>query len=148
MKKRLKELWIKALESGYNQADGTLKTIRDDVVQHCCLGVLCEVIAKDTAPSSVQLAKRIVIRPDNINILNYEGEFDSTSVLDCILDELGMDEEVQSALMAANDEGTSFAEIADIIRKSGTLASYRTFANKDWNRLTPDPDAEEDNDER
>lgn len=45
MDARIKKLWVEALRSGeYRQAKGAL---RYDGVGHCCLGVLCEIAAKE-----------------------------------------------------------------------------------------------------
>lgn len=44
MKGKIKDIWVKALNSGeYKQTTGLLK----DDVGHCCLGVLCELYMKD-----------------------------------------------------------------------------------------------------
>jgi len=50
MDKRIKALWIEALESGeYKQSTGSLRYTPEDSGEpkFCCLGVLCEVAIKD-----------------------------------------------------------------------------------------------------
>lgn len=43
--KKIKTDWLNALKSGkYNKGRFSLKRVNDNVIQHCCLGVLCEVI--------------------------------------------------------------------------------------------------------
>lgn len=49
MDKELKSRWVEALESGkYKQGKGFLRDINDN---HCCLGVLCDIISKEGNPN-------------------------------------------------------------------------------------------------
>jgi hypothetical protein len=44
----LKARWVSELRSGkYKQGTGNLKVKADGVCEHCCLGVLCEIIAPE-----------------------------------------------------------------------------------------------------
>lgn len=44
----VKALWIEALVSGeYEQTDGTLSRTTSEGIEHCCLGVLCQVAIKE-----------------------------------------------------------------------------------------------------
>lgn len=49
MKKEWKDKWVAALRSGeYNQGVGALKSkVVDDIYTYCCLGVLCDLVAKE-----------------------------------------------------------------------------------------------------
>lgn len=51
MNKRIKNLWIKALESGkYRQTTGQLKELSTKTSKkpkYCCLGVLCDICSKE-----------------------------------------------------------------------------------------------------
>lgn len=53
LKPAVKELWLKALRSGeYKQGDSKLKKRNyGGTVQHCCLGVLCDIAAEQGAVS-------------------------------------------------------------------------------------------------
>lgn len=60
----IKEKWIKALRSGeYNQIDGRLAS--EDGSKHCCLGVLCELGAKE------KICKKVI---NNSEIIGYDDE--------------------------------------------------------------------------
>jgi hypothetical protein len=44
MKKRVMQMWVKALRSGgYPQTCGQLRDEQDGVTHYCCLGVLCDL---------------------------------------------------------------------------------------------------------
>ena len=48
MNKEIKEKWLKALRSGeYTQGQGFLKQMKDNTPQYCCLGILCDIAAKE-----------------------------------------------------------------------------------------------------
>lgn len=100
MKKELKDKWVAALCSGnYKQGAGCLK---DSKGQHCCLGVLCDII----------------------DPLGWEGlRWDGlTSILYYYkLQEIGLELDSQGHLTDMNDgnigiEPKGFVEIADWIK--------------------------------
>lgn len=48
MNLEVKEKWLQALRSGeYKQGEGWLKHSDEGETKHCCLGVLCEIYAKE-----------------------------------------------------------------------------------------------------
>lgn len=48
MNPTVKTKWLKALRSGkYKQGKGALRIIKDGETQYCCLGVLCDLYAKE-----------------------------------------------------------------------------------------------------
>jgi len=49
MKKRIKNKWLKELRSGaYKQGRGVMLKITDEGDEFCCLGVLCDIHARET----------------------------------------------------------------------------------------------------
>ena len=94
MNPELKAKWLEALRGGtYTQAREKLRTDEG----HCCLGVLCDVID----PSKWGKA------------LDWDG-WDSRLPLE-INRSAGIPCEIEALLIKMNDEGSSFAEIADYI---------------------------------
>lgn len=89
MDKDIKEKWVKALRSGeYKQGTGTFL---DDKNRYCCLGVLCAITNAQPVPFS------------------STGWMHLNKYLD-YCDE-------QAPLYRMNDDGASFAEIADYIEE-------------------------------
>lgn len=113
MKPEIKAKWLEALRSGeYAQCDGGLS----EDGAFCCLGVLCELALKEG------IVNRTVT--DNGDTLyDEEGAFLPEAVREWsglkhlsphvvrVDKELGRD----TSLVCMNDEGTSFADIADVI---------------------------------
>lgn len=133
MKPEIKQEWVAELRSGdYIQGRGNLKTKRtfyDDVtIEHCCLGVLCDIAVKHD-----------VIPEPTVSLYSYYyGSNQDTAILPVeVVNWAGMDEEGPSGglekvvppksidtiqddidcLTQANDNGYTFAEIADIIEE-------------------------------
>jgi hypothetical protein len=123
VKKDVKEKWVKALRSGeYKQGMGTLK--RED--KYCCLGVLCDLHAKETGKTwyqqhSYAFTRKIVSRKI---VSLYEGavtevpnsvaEWAGFSELDPKMDpKIGLRHATQ-----LNDNGYSFEQIADLIEEN------------------------------
>lgn len=99
--KALNERWVEALESGdYEQGNGQL---RDQAGRYCCLGVRCEV-AKEFDPA-------FKYAPSSGYYFN-RGISDDTHY-----DFLGLTQADQSRLAWMNDGGSTFQEIAAVIRK-------------------------------
>lgn len=104
MKKEVMEKWVAALRSGeYKQAKEQLKTREG----FCCLGVLCEVMIKESDPLFKYKATDGVL-PAQVQfwagMTSSEGHFFQTDKL---------------CLWKLNDEqNKSFVELADIIEKS------------------------------
>jgi len=50
MNAEIKERWVKALRSGdYIQGKGALRRTEGGIHKYCCLGVLCDILAKETS---------------------------------------------------------------------------------------------------
>lgn len=107
MKKRIKKKWVKALRSGeYEQ--GTYQ-LRDSDNYFCCLGVLCDIYAKENNKRWRQgcFAGNDALLPDSV--IEWSG----------LLDEFGgkvVINEQSKCLTAHNDHGKTFTEIADAIQ--------------------------------
>lgn len=101
--------WVAALRSGkYKQGGGCLRQELEDGYRHCCLGVACEVAIEEGLIESYDGDKPLLdARPEVQNALalatprgSYDGPKGSYD---------------GGCLTEANDQRTSFAEIADII---------------------------------
>jgi hypothetical protein len=95
MDQEIKTKWVAALRSG-NYKQGRY-VLRDESGFYCCLGVLCEVIGDEIEPTEAYLS---VARRNELG-LNA--------------DHPGTEHSEQSHLAHMNDDGKSFAEIADYI---------------------------------
>lgn len=113
MDERIKKLWVDALRSGeYKQGTGALCTTSFGIVEHCCLGVLCELAIED----GVSLPKF-----ERNNHVLFDG-MDAT-LPESVVDWADLDcenPEVDGALSLAeyNDDGSSFFRIADLIEEN------------------------------
>lgn len=113
MNKEIKQKWVKALRSGkYKQTRSKLKSTNG---RFCCLGVLCDIYAKENG-----------LRCSRHNDVAM-GIFDSLELLpDEIKDWADVDndpilylKEGTKTLTCLNDEdGKSFKEIADLIEEN------------------------------
>lgn len=95
------ELWIEALRSGeYKQYRGALRGLRGD--SFCCLGVLCDLAAKDGGPQW-----------EGSDFMDYVAVLPSR-----IRNFLGMSVSEERWLIRLNDKkGADFPAIADYIEK-------------------------------
>jgi len=102
MNKQVKKKWLKALRSGeYEQAQGQLK----EKDKFCCLGVLCDLHAKETA-HIWKLEKYLE------NDIHLPIEVVSWAELSSNSPKYNKN---SSHLTDANDRGYSFKQIANII---------------------------------
>lgn len=109
MNPEVRELWTTALRSGkYKQGESFLK----DGDSFCCLGVLCDIAAQEGIVKSVK----------EIEGLTYYDE-DNAVLPESVMRWSGITSrpaeyrEDGHALTIDNDEGKSFADIADIIEE-------------------------------
>lgn len=109
MKTGVRNKWVAALRSGhFPQGNGELVTTRygeeAKPVGYCCLGVLCEL---DTQ------ARR------EGNTYYFPGDLLHTTSIppDYSQDRMGLHNEAQDCLIALNDHGVSFANLADVIEE-------------------------------
>ena len=110
------KLWVEALRSGkYTQGMGLLRSRNDE---YCCLGVACELYA-ERHPELVIAAPR-----EDSDYYTYGGRSDMLP--HAVVVWLGLRDAAgsywqttpeESALAEDNDNGTTFAEIADIIER-------------------------------
>ena len=120
MDERVKNLWVKALESGeYPQGTNQLRSS----IGLCCLGVLCDLHAREhpeiaaTQEVPGRYMAEVATLPEQVmqwaGMGSVEGE---------LLDPLGlpkMAKKVHSSntsLAALNDDGLNFKQIAKVIR--------------------------------
>jgi hypothetical protein len=116
----IQRAWVRALRSKkYKQTDGVLSKVEnDEIVGHCCLGVLCQLALKNkvitrTSKTFEQDTECIVYGSEcqrlPPKIQRWAGMRSKDGTL----------EADQSSLAKLNDEGMIFKEIADIIEKRG-----------------------------
>lgn len=109
------KLWVAALRSGrFKQGRGCLTKLVDGGQLDCCLGVACKV--------AIENGLAVEVKPATFDVLMYEGE---TGILpESVASWLGLEKcngvfgKVPSdfqQLTEMNDNGKTFAEIADII---------------------------------
>jgi hypothetical protein len=119
MKAEVKQKWIEALRSGqYNQGKNALKKETIQGVEHCCLGVLCELAIKDGVEIDVHQST-CTLAPNGAVSFNESHDFLPTVVQDWA--ELHTEsiyvrkESEEIGVHMLNDTGHSFAQIADLI---------------------------------
>lgn len=113
MNPEVKEEWVKALRSGkYEQGDGRLVAGADTEAPYfCCLGVLCDVMG----------TKRV--DADDVYVGDPIRKTGEESGVSCgyppaaVCKDAGLGIRAVLTLAKKNDEGRSFAEIADHIEK-------------------------------
>ncbi len=112
MNPEIKAKWVAALRSGeYKQATGRLRV--DD--SFCCLGVLCDLHAKFTGTVWWQNENRQFEYKGQRQILP-EPVIEWAAIPHEFGDNIYLHHK-RICLSAENDEGVSFAEIADIIER-------------------------------
>lgn len=113
MNPEVKAKWVNALLSGeYHQGQEVLRTSNDNF---CCLGVLCDLYAKEHN-DEWKLDKSEEC---------YRFNYKYTLPPDYVVEWAGLDDDnphvylngKQITLIALNDGGSSFEEIANVIRK-------------------------------
>ena len=105
MKRELKDRWVAALRSGdYQQTESHLR----DAFGYCCLGVLCDLDGAEwTARNRVS---------DDYPVFGTSPQLDEVLWPNPDrLQRLGLDESLADKAGQMNDNGKSFAEIADWI---------------------------------
>jgi hypothetical protein len=111
-----KAKWVEALRSGeYKQGNSKLRPADDEF---CCLGVLCDVVAKHSSVPSLKwqqpwgrewyfgTGSAGAVLPDEVMEIAGIGD----DLGDCVCFD-------GTSLSERNDEGASFLEIADLIEK-------------------------------
>lgn len=115
VKKEYADLWVEALRSGqYEQAQKQLRSIDN---KFCCLGVLCELVG---------IRAHLEINQNRMSYYHYEGNSDflpnsvKTTVGMASLNGgvIILSEGIVTNLADLNDDGKTFAEIADIIEQN------------------------------
>lgn len=100
-----KRLWLEALRSGkYKQTKGTLgRKNLDGSASYCCLGVACEVFGPGLGDERAD--RRLPVAGEKRESTCKWPSFNSYTRQGLVLERV----------MLANDEGTSFSEIANIL---------------------------------
>lgn len=112
MKADIAEKWVNALESGeYKQTRGKLQ----DQYGYCCLGVLCDLAIQENVIPEPILDDNYYVYGENkiiyylpVKVLKWAGMKDTS----------GTYGEEYNVLSYKNDNGSSFKEIAKIIREN------------------------------
>ncbi len=102
--KRARAKWVDALRSGkYKQTKSALR--QGDY--YCCLGVACDVLGDGKWDA--------IARADSWEYRFSDGQRKAGDLPVSMLDKLGLSTEEQRVLIDMNDDGDSFAKIADRI---------------------------------
>ncbi len=117
MKKLIAKKWVAALRSGkYDQAQGALHTVNGGF---CCLGVLCDLYAKEKkirngwgvnteSPEVKEIFGENQVLPDQVK--EWAGLNSDDGKLLAV-------KTITSSLAQENDNGSSFSKIADMIEE-------------------------------
>jgi hypothetical protein len=114
----IKERWIEELRSGkYRQGNGLLN---DGEGNYCCLGVLCELAVADGVieEASEHLGQR-GLSYDGSNALTPPS-VQEWAALRFRTPVVRWGDEYDVAVTTLNDEGVTFAEIADVLERTRT----------------------------
>lgn len=118
MNPEIKAKWLEALRSGkYEQGKGVL---RDAENRFCCLGVLCDLISPDSwdeAPSLDNVMICGVAHDVSAFGYHYATHSSDTDLPFSLRTEVSLSADDQEVLIGMNDDGRSFAEIADHIEQ-------------------------------
>lgn len=112
MNRKTRDKWVKALRSGkYEQGRRALgkRTARNKKAQYCCLGVLAHLEGKKIGTT---WNKGNLSVPDRESSALFQGLLPYSA---CQM--LGLHQGVAGDLAGRNDEGATFAEIADLIEQ-------------------------------
>jgi hypothetical protein len=127
MDPELKAKWVAALRSGeYLQGKGVLKKVnKDDEIRYCCLGVLCEVAGLELEED---LSKPTGTAKVNYGVRDTQGDWIvTTSIPESLAGQFGLGlqdlpdgnfYDPQNPLIDKNDNGVTFAKIADWIEEN------------------------------
>ena len=109
MDPEIKAQWIEALLSGkYRQGQRRLRKVVNGVVEHCCLGVLCEVEG---------LPHALVDPNDTVSYFKYGTEESTMDLPPKFRKVVGIEEQQQDHLTTMNDvQGYNFNQIAAWIK--------------------------------
>ena len=117
MNKKIKKKWVKALRSGeYVQGRQYLCVPKGEYDEFCCLGVLCDLIARDKDSKSPSWRRKRVFRymADDLIVLAFGYKHDTPT--EAFRRKVGLDKDEQDELIEMNDnQNRSFKEIADYI---------------------------------
>lgn len=125
MNQEIKQKWLDALRSGeYTQGK---RMLRQDNNAFCCLGVLCDLHAKETGHMWDDFSKHLI----GNERIKYSYCHDAVRLPDEVMDWAGLDStcgELQreipmesgtdcNCLTGLNDDGFTFVQIADVIEE-------------------------------
>ena len=121
MRPELKAQWIAALRSGkYSQGQHELRTPHDTF---CCLGVLCDVINPSgwtRVPQNAAVGAIVAWRHE-VGDGPDEAVGSHTAVRG---NAVGLSESFIGGLIAMNDSGSTFEEIADVLQRSNERGTW------------------------
>jgi len=116
MKKEIADIWVKALRSDdYKQVQGYLTKREGNTNSFCCLGVLCDIMQKQTKELKVETMYdhyKYNGHGSNlpVEVRKWSGMTSSDGGFTSNVD-------LEETLMTLNDTGKTFKEIADLIEK-------------------------------
>lgn len=104
-----KAKWVEALRSGkFRQGDGALARLKNKRYEYCCLGVACAI---QPTIERTQQAQEGVYESVTYGLFDGEQYYLSEAQRKAI----GLDYHAGQALATMNDDGATFAQIADWI---------------------------------
>lgn len=121
MNPEIKARWVSALRSGeFLQGGGALKKYYParGASEHCCLGVYCELAAAAGHATQEPYTPHREFVAEEQNLMKFKdliGVGDAGFPTDLLMGWGGLDLQSAHLLASMNDEGKSFAEIADWI---------------------------------
>lgn len=123
--------WVADLRSGnFAQTYGLLRhTDEDGKSSYCCWGVLCNRVDPNAWDEPLDSERKGISAPalqDGDRVWAHEGTRSAFYAPDEVLDLVGMSENAGRGLATANDNGHSFASIADMIYVGDDNSRQRT----------------------
>jgi hypothetical protein len=117
MDSQLKSQWTTALRSEeFQQAKGVLARLAEDgrVIGHCCLGVLCEIYARQNPTEMTTMPHGSGFYKSRGYYYGEDGNY--TGLPETFMEFIGLSRDQQNSLIALNDDyNQTFSEIADWI---------------------------------
>lgn len=122
MNAELKAKWLAALRSGdYTQVSEVLHLLDQDgctTVGHCCLGVLCVVAAEPAKDMNSRGDAELDTENHGMVPVKFYGDNDGFLLSARQQQRFGLKDGVAMTLAQMNDDGKTFAEIADFIEEN------------------------------
>ena len=116
MDKKIKAKWLKALRSGdYDQTEGALCRVLDTGAAYCCIGVLVEIVRGEDIWEDTAIGSTALAMGNGPRYTPNESFYGEVGIKEGYDESLGR--KTISKVIALNDNGKSFEEIAEVIEK-------------------------------